>query len=221
MVRFFTLYQITRRSPVILTLADETRRQEMLWPLILPFQITCGLLSLSVIAFTILASPKNWKRIETFFLYSGIALLAFIPSCTCVQMAVDAVRFGDFSYASYDDIPDFRSQRYLPGNATDIRMRKHGNGCLARYKLPASDFEAYLDEQWKAFGKHSAHQRGDFHDEGKSFSPESFQNTFAGLGWDCPKNGIAYYSPSEGDGGGAKYYVDAANGVVFQRTGFW
>lgn len=193
----------------------------MIWPHILPIQITCGLLSLSVIAFTALASPRKWKRREAFFLYSGIAILAFIPSCTCVQMAVDAVRFGDFSYASYDDIPDFRSQRFLPSNATEIRMRKHSNGYLACYKLPIRDFEAYIDDLWNTFVKHSAHQRSDFQDEGNPLNPESFKDTFGCLGWDCPTNAIVYDSPSEGDGGGATYYVDAANGVVFQRTGFW
>ncbi len=137
------------------------------------------------------------------------------------MMAVDAVRFGDFAYASYDDIPDFRSQRYLPEVAADIRMRKHGNGYLARFTISARDFESYLDQLWEEFGEYSSVERGGFHDDGKSVNPESFNMTFGDVGWDCPANAIVYYSPSEEDGGGATYYFDADAGVVFQRTGFW
>ena len=193
----------------------------MFWPLILPFQITCGVLLAAVVALTALVPPKTWGRFKTFTLYSTIAMIAFIPSCTGIMIAVDAVRFGDFTYASYDDIPDFRSQRYLPELAADIRMRKHSNGYLARYKISAHDFESYLDELWNKYGEYSAVERGGFHDDQKPIKPEAFNMTFGDLGWDCPPNGIVYYSPSEGDGGGATYYVDTKAGVVFQRTGFW
>lgn len=138
-----------------------------------------------------------------------------------IMMAVDAVRFGDFSYDSYNDIPDFRSQRYLPENATEIEMRKHANGYYARYKLSTGDFKSYLDGLWKKYGEYAAVARGDFFEEGKSVDPESFRTTFGDLGWDCPSDAIVYYSPREGDGGGATYYVDSGSDLIFQRTGFW
>ncbi|QDS98680.1 hypothetical protein [Adhaeretor mobilis] len=193
----------------------------MFWPLILPFQITCCVLLVAVVMLTAFASPKAWSRIKTFCLYSALALLAFVPSCTGIMIAVDAFRFGDFSYASYNDISDFRSQRYLPEAATDIQMRRHGNGYFARYKLSSDEFNSYLDNLWQKFGEYSAVERGGFSDEGESVDPESFAMTFGDLGWDCPPEAIVYYSPSEGDGGGATYYVDSNSGLVFQRTGFW
>lgn len=193
----------------------------MVWPVILPFQITCSVLFVAVVVLTVLASPKAWSRIKTFFLYSAIALVAFIPSCTGIMIAVDAVRFGDFSYASYTDIPDFRSQRYLPENATDIQMRKHANGYFARYKISAPKFNSYLDDLWQRYGEYSAVERGGFQDEGRTVDPDMFNRTFGDLGWDCPPDAIVYYSPREGDGGGATYYVDASSELVFQRTGFW
>lgn len=137
------------------------------------------------------------------------------------MMVVDAVRFGDFSYASYDDIPDFRSQRYLPQVATNITMRKHANGYLARYTISAEDFRLYLDDLWDKYGDRSAVKRGGFSDEGKPVEPQTFAMEFGHLGWECPSHAIVFYSPSEGDGGGATYYVDAEAGLVFQRTGFW
>lgn len=193
----------------------------MFWPVILPFQITCGILIVAVVALTALASPKNWTRGKTFLNYSAIAIVAFIPSCASIMMAVDAVRFGDFTYVSFDDIPDFRSQRYLPEVAVDIQMRKHSNGYRARYSISAQDFESYLDHLWEKYGEHSAVKRGGFDDEGDSVSPESFNRIFGNLGWNCPTNAVVYYSPGERDGGGATYYVDAESGLVFQRTGFW
>ena len=136
-------------------------------------------------------------------------------------MVVDAVRFGDFTYASYSDIPDFRSQRYLPESAIGITMRKHSNGHLARYKISAIEFESFLDELWQNYGEYSASGRGEFFDEGEVVDPESFGTTFGDLAWDCPSSAIVYHSPTERDGGGATYYFDAEEGVVFQRTGFW
>ena len=193
----------------------------MFWPIVLPFQITCGVLIAAVILLTKFTSPKNCSRAQAFFLYSAIALALFIPSCAGIMTAVDAIRFGDFRYATRDEIPDFRSRRYLPEGATDIQMRKHSNGYLARYKLSSDDFNSYLDDLWDKYGEYSAVERGEFSDEGKSVDPKSFDMTFGDLGWDCESGAIVYYSPSEGDGGGATYYVDIASDLVFQRTGFW
>ncbi|WP_442511769.1 hypothetical protein SH528x_003487 [Novipirellula sp. SH528] len=137
------------------------------------------------------------------------------------MLIADSIRFGNFHYESFDEIPDFRSQRYLPDAATNIEMQKHANGYRARYDISANDFRSYLDELWTKYGEHSAVERGGFMDEERAASPELFDGTFGGLGWDCPANAIVYYSPSEGDGGGATYYFDADAGLMFQRTGFW
>lgn len=74
-------------------------------------------------------------------------------------MAVDAFRFGDFSYSAYDQIPDFRSQRYMPESATDIQIRKHANGYLARYTLAADEFNLYLDGMWQQYREDSTVER--------------------------------------------------------------
>jgi hypothetical protein len=193
----------------------------MLWPVILPFQITCAVLLVVVVAFTAFATPKTWSRVTAFILYTGIAFLAFIPSCTGIMLAVDAVRFGDFHYATYDDIPDFRSKRYLPQAATDIQMNKHASGFRARYTIRADVFAAYLDDLWRTHEEHSPVQRGGISDEGNPVNLESFNHRFGDLGWKCPSNAVVHHSPGEGDGGGATYYVDADAGLVFQITGFW
>lgn len=137
------------------------------------------------------------------------------------MMTVDSVRFGDFSYASYEDIPDLRSRRYVPKKATEIEMRKHAGGNFSRYNLPADEFESHLDDLWREHGEHSAFERGAFSNEGKTVDLEYFNMKFGDLGWDFPPAAIVHYSPHGGNGAGAKYYVDPDSELVFQHTGFW
>ncbi|WP_236621257.1 hypothetical protein [Rhodopirellula sallentina] len=193
----------------------------MLWPIVLPFQLTGVAFLLVVVLLTATRTPRKWSRIKTLLISSIAAIVLFIPSCTGVMLVTDSIRFGHFHYDSFEAIPDFRSQRYLPTAASNIEMHKHANGYRARYDISAADFEAYLDGLWTQYGEHSAVERGGFMDEGQTVSPELFNHTFDGLNWTCPATAIVYYSPSEGDGGGATYYYDADAGLMFQRTGFW
>ena len=193
----------------------------MFWPFVLPFRITCCVLIVAVIALTAFASPKAWSRVKALLLYSVIGVIAFVPSCTGVMVAVDAFRFGDFNYGSYDDIQDARFQRYMPESATDIQMRKRPGGFDARYKLSPEAFDSYLDSLWLQYGELSSVARGGFSDEGKVVDTDTFNQRFGDPGWDCPADAIVYYGPSESDGGGAVYYVDSDSNLVFQHTGFW
>jgi hypothetical protein len=138
-----------------------------------------------------------------------------------MRSVVDAVRFGDFSYASYNDVSDSRSRRYLPETATDIQMRKHANGYLARYELSSDDLTSYLNGLWRQHGDRSAVKRGELSDEGESVDPRSFETIFGDVGWVCPPAATIHFSPREADGGGATYYVDSGSNFVFQRTAFW
>lgn len=195
----------------------------MLWPLILPFQITTCVLVAVVGILTVSHIPMRWSRLKTFVITSSVAVFLFVPSCTGIMFVVDAIRFGHFHYERFGDIRDARFQRYLPESATDIQMRKRfgGNGYAAHYQISADEFASYLDDLWEKYGDHSAVQRGGFIDDGETVSPEMFDMRFEGLGWECPSSAIAYRSPSESDGGGASYYFDAEAGLMYQHTGFW
>ncbi|GAB5440590.1 MAG: hypothetical protein Fues2KO_09390 [Fuerstiella sp.] len=193
----------------------------MLWPVVLPLQITCCVLLFADVALTAVASPKTWGRGKAFLCYFAIALLAFAPAYFGIRTAVDAVRFGDFSYASYNDVSDSRSRRYLPETATDIQMRKHANGYLARYELSSDELTLYLNGLWRQHGDRSAMKRGGFSGEGESVDSRSFDTIFGDLGWACSPEATIHFSPRESDGGGATYYVDSEANLVFQRTAFW
>lgn len=193
----------------------------MLWPLQLPFLITCLLMGLFVLAVAILSARLKWNPTTASFFAVFIAVLAFIPSCTGVMMVVDSVRFGAFEFASFDEINDFRAERYMPPNATKISMVKFPACYYAKYVLSKEALEAYLDELWREYGHRSASKRGAMYDEGKTAYREQMNLEFRDLNWELPNKSTVYYSPSESDGGGAKYYYDAQSGVVYQRTAYW
>lgn len=193
----------------------------MLYPVVLPFQITILVLAIAVVAITTLAPLLKWKRGKTFLITSLVALVAFIPSCTGIMFVVDEFRFGHFEYQTYKDIDDFRPQRYLPTAATSITMYKIDSGFRARYSISEPDFRAYVDGLWEKYGRFSAVKREQLSGEGSSVDADELQRRFRGLGWKPLANAIKYHSPRERDGGGATYYFDADAGMVYQRTDYW
>jgi cell division protein FtsW (lipid II flippase) len=193
----------------------------MFWPVVLPFEIAFWTLATVVVIVTALAPTLKWRRGKTFLISSSLAIAAFIPSCTAIMFVVDEIRFGDFEYATFDDVNDFRAERYLPTAATNIAMQKHANGYRARYSISSDDFHAYLDNLWHLYGEYSAVERGRMFGEGLPAHNEEQEAFFSDLGWPPLKNATVYYSPSEADGGGARYYFDSNAGVAMQRTGYW
>ncbi|QDT69936.1 hypothetical protein MalM25_28800 [Planctomycetes bacterium MalM25] len=195
----------------------------MLWPLVLPFQITCAVLGLIVLLITGWAPKLKWRRSRAFGISILLALLAFVPSCTGVWYALAQIRFGYFEYATFDDINDLRAERYLPTAAREIQMHKRqgGNGYVARYLITEAGFHAYLDILWDEYGVYSAVARGEMGREGGTATREEMQRICSLLGCDSLSNAIILYSPTEADGGGATYFFDKEAGVVLQDTGYW
>lgn len=125
----------------------------MLWPLILPFQITLGFfLALNLV---LLFLPKTWKwRSRHPFIWGLLAMfLLFIPSCAAVKYVIDPYRFGWASYPDFPSIRDFRVERYIPKTATEIKVFRHphGNGYFGQFKVSQSDLIAWHATQWKHF----------------------------------------------------------------------
>lgn len=195
----------------------------MFWPVVLPFKFTFWMLAGLVLGATVMAPAFKGKRGRTFLLSTCCALAAFIPSCIGIELIVDQFRFGQFEYLCYDDIHDFRYQRYLPATATNIKMHKHpgGNGYRACYSISEADFQSYLNELWDEYGERSAVQRGGYSDDGRQADLDDFRFKFGDLGWTPWDNPVISHSPSESDGGGATYYFDRDAGTAYQSTGFW
>ena len=171
----------------------------MLWPIVLPFQITsCVLLTLIVIA-TLAAPLAKWKRLPTFFGVLLLSLVAFIPSCAGIMNIVDAKRFGVFNYRTFQEVNDFRVERYLPPAARDITVDKYAQGFRARFTIKQSELDAYLDEVWSLHGERSAVKRGEM-SAMKLVDKESHELRFGDLGWAYLDDATEIYGPTAGNG---------------------
>ena len=178
----------------------------MLWPIVLPAQITLAMMTTCVVVVTIIAALLRSKPAVVFWYSSGIAFVAFVPSCAGLMSVLDVRRFGVFQYASYKDVQDFRIERYLPPAATKITLEKTPMGHRAKYTILEANLNAHLDELWNAYGEASASWRDELA-EGTPANAEEFEFAFAGLNWPPLRNALSYSSPVEPDGGGATYYL--------------
>ena len=103
----------------------------MLWPIILPFQITVCFVAVLVGAATAVASIVRCRRLPTFLVASSLGILAFVPSCNAIMRVLDRQRFGVFEYASFSEINDHRVERYLPSSAEAIIVDRRAQGFRA------------------------------------------------------------------------------------------
>ena len=192
----------------------------MLWPLELPVKITFWLLIALVLLATIVSVKLKWSPRKTFVIASLIAFIGFIPSCAIVMNVVDARRFGVFEYVSYDEVQDFRIERFLPPAARNITLEKTFIGHRAKYSISESELKSYVDGLWVAYGKHSGVARSNLKD-GEPVKSQEIEMDFQGLNWPRMNDAVRFHSPVERDGGGATYFFDPTSGVTYHRAGYW
>ena len=120
----------------------------------------------------------------------------------------------------YDQVQDFRIERFLPPAALNITLEKTFIGHRAKYKISESELKAYVDGLWDTYGKYSAVLRSNLND-GEPVKTEEIEPNFRGLNWPSMDNAVKYHSPVERDGGGATYYFEPTTGVTYHRAGYW
>ncbi len=192
----------------------------MLWPIVFPFQITVCLFALVIIIATLAAPLARLKRLPTFFAMMLLGVVGFIPSCSGIMEVIDAKRFGVFSYASFEDVNDFRVERYLPPDAKQIIIDKYPQGFRARFKISREQLDAYLDELWDTYGEYSAVKRGGVLSMNR-IDLESHNLRFGDLGWPHLPDATEYYSPRAANGAGFSVWYSPAEGVAYERAGYW
>jgi len=194
----------------------------MFWPVLLPLKITClvvGLLLAAAVLFAVLSKYSAFKVVAGAFL---LCTIGFVPLCIGIQYAVDEFRFGYFEHSSFEEVNDFRIERYLPPKSRDISLFKNfgGNGYRAKYVIEESALEEYADSLWKEWGEHSSISRPKLSAHTSSISKLELPE-FTDLGWVLEGDIRIFHSPVEADGGGATYYHERQSGLTFQRTGYW
>jgi hypothetical protein len=192
----------------------------MLWPILTPFKIS--IIIAVIITFSLAAlSPKfKWKRKKTFFISSIINFIMIIPSCTGIMYVMDSYRFGLFEYKNYEEINDFRVERFLPKESKQISLLKNANGYSAKYHISEEELKAYINNLWKKYGSKSAVKRSEMN-EGEILQKQMYEYIFKNLNWDLPEQVIIYNTPRASNGAGATYYYDRKQKISYQRSAYW
>ncbi len=204
----------------------------MLWPVVLPAEITFWLLAIIVVLLTALAPRWKWKRGPTLAVSMLLSMPLFIPACIVVMAVVDSQRFGIFRYGNASEIDDFRILRYLPPAATNITLEKREGGHRARYSISEKDLQSFLDEVWRMYGKDSTIPREKADEDSPPLSRQAdrsrreaiqdeFTSRFEGLGWQVPEELKVIRAPVFNNGAGATYFYDASTGTAYHRGSYW
>ena len=193
----------------------------MYWPTLLPLAITFWLFVIITVILTIFAPSLKWKRKKTFLVTTLIASVMLIPSCTGLMFIMDFSRFGIFEYKTYDDVQDFRVERYLPSSSKNITLQKGAPGYHAKYEISEEDFHVYLNDQWRQHGEHSAIKREDLSFDAMPVGREEFDGYFKNLHWLPSENVIKYHGPIAGNGAGATYFLDRDRHTVYHYASYW
>lgn len=191
----------------------------MLWPVILPFKITAAIFAVLVIALTLYAISLKRRRAKVLVAIYALAFVFFIPSCIVVHVVTDYVRFGTFHYDKYSQVQDFRIERYLPPQSTNITLHKIGPGHWAKYTIAEEDLKDFLDHLWSQYPQYSVMSRSKLEDG--ALASETAYYSFEQLNWSPLKNAIAFSSPRAPNGAGATYYYDPVTRVAYHKANYW
>ena len=192
----------------------------MLWPIVLPFKITACVLLAVVFLATLAAPLARWRRVPTFVGVMVLSFLAFVPSCTGIMNILDAKRFGVFDYQTFNEVGDFRVERYLPRVARDITVDKYAQGFRARFTISQTQLDAYMDEVWSTYGDQSVVKRGEM-SAMELVDKKSHDLYYGDLGWPHLDDATEVYGPTAGNGAGLSVWYSPSKRIAYQRGSYW
>ena len=135
------------------------------------------------------------------------------------------------------EISDSRIMRYLPAEATDIRLISDRNGHMAHYRISAEAFDTFLAKAWERYRKERAAEPKRWVD----YSEESIIAALKGspvgryepkvrsteiifdkpIVWESLENATSYEGPRRRSAAGATYYFDRETGIACHDAGYW
>ena len=135
------------------------------------------------------------------------------------------------------EISDSRIMRYLPAEATDIRLISDRNGHMAHYRISAEAFDKFLAKVWERYRKERAAEPKRWAD----YSEESIIAALKGspvghyepkvrsteiifdkpIVWESLENATSYEGPRRRSAAGATYYFDRETGIACHDAGYW
>lgn len=194
----------------------------MFAPVVLPFQITCAILLIAVIAI-----PVVFCRLQSRVVALLAVFLLFVPSCTAVMLVVDQFRYGRFDYATAAAVPR-DGYIELPPSATDIELHRSGDGHAASFVVATEELLPWIAEKRSlrpelqvpddlAITEVPEHSRAEVH----QLRSEDFSRRFGQLGWKYAPELIKYHVARSSDFGGYTIWHLPATGDTFLDAGYW
>lgn len=135
------------------------------------------------------------------------------------------------------EITDTRIMRYLPVEATDIRLISDRNGHTAQYRISAEAFDTFLAKVWEHYRKERAAEPKSW----VNYSEESITAALKGspvaryeprvrsteiifdkpIVWEPLENATSYEGPRRMSAAGATYHFDRTTGIAYHDAGYW
>jgi hypothetical protein len=144
---------------------------------------------------------------------------------------------GMHRFQKGSEISDPRIMRYLPVEATDIRLISDRNGHMAHYRISAEAFDKFLAEVWKRYQEERAAQPKSWEDYSKEDIAAALKGSPVGrheprvrsteiifdkpIVWEPLENATNYEGPRRRSAAGATYYFDRETGIACHEAGYW
>lgn len=144
---------------------------------------------------------------------------------------------GMHRFQKGSEISDPRIMRYLPVEATDIRLISDRSGHMAHYRISAEAFDTFLAEVWERYREEGAAKPKSWIDYNEKqitaarkgrpvgrYEPKvrSTEITFdKPMLWEPLENATKYDGPRKSSAAGATYYFDRETGIAYHDAGYW
>lgn len=188
----------------------------MFAPVVLPFQITVVVFVVALVAIRILLRRKTALAIALLF-----SFLLFVPSCIGIALIVDAIRYGQFEYATATEIDDPYVK--IPKSARSITLHKYSSGHEIRFACEYEELVTWMksvDDRRNQFAATTPFEL----DKGlvdAKVRRQSFGNLFARHGWSMPDDVVHYKGWRSARGSGFDVWYSPSNSTGFIRDGYW
>ncbi|WP_146410052.1 hypothetical protein [Allorhodopirellula heiligendammensis] len=133
---------------------------------------------------------------------------------------LDAKRFGVFEYQTFDEVDDFRVERYLPSVAQNITVNKYAQGFRARFSISQEQLDAYMDGVWSKYGDRSVAKRGEM-SAMELVDEKSHELCYGDLRWPHLDDATEVYGPTASNGAGFSVWYSPSKRIAYQRASYW
>ena len=196
----------------------------MFYPFILPLKITCFVVFAGMVATVIAVTRRGGSRRKSLDTAALAGAILFVPLCIAIGLIVNAVRYGEFGYATAEGTHDPHIE--LPEEATGITLHKYGSGHALRFHVEQGALERWMDTVYEERRSHGAgvwlqpFTREETPSD-PEFVPVRVDPDFERYGWRVPEDTILYKGSRAGNGAGYDVWYSPGTGTAFVSAAYW